>query len=243
MLQWLRIDWITVCVCVCVCVRVCVFVCVCVCVCVCCVCACMCERACVWARVCVCACVSVCVCVCVCARARVCVWCVCVCARVRVCERVCVCARVCLVCVCVCVCVCARARMCVCVCVCARVCCVCVCVCACVRVSHPEAPAVEKLCLSELDQCEENEPETLCFEELRYRMVLMERAELESPATEEPEPRTPGAAELDPVTRPDFISKRNSCCLIRFCCWLVSVSVLANARGVQQSTESSDSEK
>ncbi len=43
-----------------------------------------------------------------------------------------------------------------------------------------EAPVVEKLCLSELDQCEENEPEMSRFEELRRRMIQMERAELES---------------------------------------------------------------
>ncbi|KAF4106189.1 leucine-rich repeat-containing protein 27-like isoform X2 [Onychostoma macrolepis] len=43
-----------------------------------------------------------------------------------------------------------------------------------------EAPAVEKLRLSELDQCEENEHEILRFEELRRRMIRMERAELES---------------------------------------------------------------
>ncbi|XP_073690634.1 uncharacterized protein [Garra rufa] len=47
-------------------------------------------------------------------------------------------------------------------------------------VSHPEVPVVEKLRLSELDQCEEDEPEIQRFQELRRRMIQMERAELGS---------------------------------------------------------------
>ncbi|XP_052428089.1 leucine-rich repeat-containing protein 27-like [Carassius gibelio] len=43
-----------------------------------------------------------------------------------------------------------------------------------------ESAAVEKLCLSELEQCEEDEPEILRFEELRRRMIQVEQAELGS---------------------------------------------------------------
>ncbi|XP_026080702.1 leucine-rich repeat-containing protein 27 isoform X2 [Carassius auratus] len=43
-----------------------------------------------------------------------------------------------------------------------------------------ESAAVEKLCLSELEQCEEDETEILRFEELRRRMIQVERAELGS---------------------------------------------------------------
>ncbi|KAL1263727.1 hypothetical protein QQF64_006466 [Cirrhinus molitorella] len=43
-----------------------------------------------------------------------------------------------------------------------------------------EFPVVEKLRLSELDQCEEDEPEIRRFQELRRRMIQMERAELGS---------------------------------------------------------------
>ncbi|XP_016113339.1 leucine-rich repeat-containing protein 27 [Sinocyclocheilus grahami] len=43
-----------------------------------------------------------------------------------------------------------------------------------------EAPAVEKLRLSELDQCEDDELEILRFQELRRWMIQMDRAELGS---------------------------------------------------------------
>ncbi|KAI2658165.1 Leucine-rich repeat-containing protein 27 [Labeo rohita] len=43
-----------------------------------------------------------------------------------------------------------------------------------------EFPVVEKLRLSELDQSEEDEPEIRRFQELRRRMIQMERAELGS---------------------------------------------------------------